>query len=55
MIDYFKVLRIPHTSSPQEIKKAYLQLALKCHPDVNPSQDAANKFKLLNEAYEFLK
>jgi molecular chaperone DnaJ len=55
MIDYFKVLRVPCSASIKEIKTSYLKLALQVHPDVNKSQDAANKFKLLNEAYEYLK
>ena len=36
------------------IGAAYRRLAAKYHPDVNPSPDAADKMKQLNEAYEVL-
>ncbi len=39
-----------------EIKKAYRKLALKYHPDRNPgSKDAEEKFKAINNAYEYLR
>lgn len=41
------------TATEDEIKKAYLTLAKKYHPDVNPSY--AEKFKDINEAYHILK
>lgn len=55
MIDYYRVLRIPYSSTAKEIKQAYLTLALKYHPDVNATPDAAKHFKGINEAYEHLK
>jgi DnaJ family protein B protein 4 len=52
--DLYKVLGISEKASHDEIKKAYRSLSLKYHPDRNPSPDATEKFKLINEAYETL-
>ena len=54
MKDYYKTLGIPNGSSQEEIKKTYRNLAKKWHPDVNKSLEAENKFKEINEAYEYL-
>lgn len=52
-IDYYKILEIAKTASPDEIKKAYRKLARKYHPDLNPNnKEAEKKFKEINEAYE---
>ena len=42
-------------ASAEEIRSAYHRAAKKYHPDVNKSPDAEEKFKKINEAYEFLK
>ncbi len=53
--DYYEILGIPKTSTPEEIKRAYRGLARQYHPDVNPGDKAAEeKFKLLGEAYGVL-
>jgi len=53
--DYYEVLGVPRTASEQEIKSAYRKLALKYHPDRNPSDKVAeDKFKEAAEAYAVL-
>lgn len=53
--DYYAVLGVDRTASDKDIKKAYRKLARKYHPDVNPgSQEAEDRFKQINEAYEVL-
>ncbi len=54
-IDYYKILEIAKTATPEEIKKAYRKLARKHHPDLNPNdKDAKLNFQKINEANEVL-
>ncbi|MDR3206632.1 MAG: molecular chaperone DnaJ [Candidatus Methanoplasma sp.] len=54
--DYYEILGIQKDASPDDIKRAYRQMAKKYHPDVSAeSKDVAEaKFKELSEAYEVL-
>ena len=53
--DYYKVLGVERKAETSEIKKAYLKLAAKFHPDKNPDDPTAeSKFKEVGEAYEVL-
>ncbi len=52
--DYYEVLGVARTASPEEIKKAYRQAALKYHPDRNKEPGAEQRFKEAAEAYEVL-
>ncbi|CCK71975.1 type I HSP40 co-chaperone YDJ1 KNAG_0I01900 [Huiozyma naganishii CBS 8797] len=50
----YDVLGVSVTATDVEIKKAYRKMALKFHPDKNPSEEAAEKFKEASSAYEVL-
>jgi molecular chaperone DnaJ len=53
--DYYEILGVIKSSSPEEIKKAYRKSALKYHPDKNKGDKAAEaKFKEASEAYHIL-
>ncbi|HRP01417.1 MAG TPA: J domain-containing protein [Candidatus Kapabacteria bacterium] len=55
IIDYYKVLGIDETSSSDDVRKAYLKMAKKYHPDRNVGNELALvKFTLINEAYNIL-
>lgn len=51
---HYQILEVPANASQFEIKKSFRRLAKKYHPDINPSQDAATRIRLINEAYEIL-
>jgi molecular chaperone DnaJ len=51
--DYYEVLGVSKDAKKEDIKRAYRRLVKKYHPDVNKEADAEEKFKEIQEAYEF--
>lgn len=55
MKNYYTILELPPSATPQDVKKAYRRLALKYHPDRNPdNEEAESSFKEIQEAYHIL-
>lgn len=55
--NYYKILEVDSSASPEVIEKAYKALAKKYHPDLqeeSQKKSAGEKLKEINEAYEIL-
>src|ERR687883_375555 len=52
--DFYEVLGIDRSATPEDIKKAFRRLAMQYHPDRNKESGAEQKFKEINQAYEVL-
>ena len=52
--DPYRVLDVEMDASQAEIKLAFRQLTKRTHPDVNPSDNAAETFRRINAAYEIV-
>ncbi len=53
--NYYAILGVSREATNEEIKRSFRRLARQYHPDVNPSDEAAEeKFKDINEAYDTL-
>jgi molecular chaperone DnaJ len=52
--DYYEILGVPRSASPEDLKSAFRNLARKYHPDVNKEPGSEARFKEINEAYAVL-
>lgn len=54
MTSPYTILGVSHDATLHEIKRAYRQKAIQCHPDKNPNVDTTLEFQELSEAYYVL-
>lgn len=55
MKNYYTILEVPPSATPQDVKKAYRRLAMQYHPDKNPDNKTAESyFREVQEAYHIL-
>ncbi len=53
--DYYQILGVERTASQDEIRQAFRNVALKCHPDRNPgNKEAEERFKKASQAFDVL-
>ena len=54
MKDYYAILGVKPSASESEVRSAFRKLAIRYHPDKNPSAEAKPLFHDINEAYDVL-
>lgn len=52
--DYYEILGVSKDADANTIKRAYRKLAKTYHPDINKDDDAEEKFKEVQEAYDVI-
>jgi len=53
-VNYYDILGVARTASPEEIRAAYREAVRRWHPDINPAPEAREHFLLIRQAYEVL-
>ena len=53
-MNYYQILGLTRHASTDEIRKAYRSLARKYHPDLNPSKESEENFRMITSAYDVL-
>jgi len=53
-LDLYTILGVERGASARQIRSAYRRLARAYHPDHNPADDTAERFKRVAEAYAIL-
>ena len=51
----YKTLQLQSDANFDEVKYAYRKLALQYHPDKNKNEESERRFKIITEAYHYLK
>lgn len=54
VLDLYTILGVHAGSTATEIKRAYRERVLRCHPDMDPSPNAAEAFRKVHQAYRIL-
>jgi len=52
--NFYRILGVKSSSSPEEIKSAYRKLVRRTHPDLEGGKGGTEEFKRVKEAYEVL-
>lgn len=52
--DYYSILGLEPTATPEEVKRAYRERAKSTHPDASRTADTISEFMKVKEAYETL-
>ena len=53
--DYYAILGVPQSATPEELRTAYRSMSKKYHPDKNLGKDMTSLMQDINEAYAILK
>ena len=54
MKNYYDVLGLERTAEPDRIKRAFRDLAIRYHPDINHTPEAQVRMREINDAYSIL-
>jgi len=52
--DYYELLGVPRNATPEDLRQAYRDAALRYHPDRNPDSGDTDRFVEIGQAYEAL-